>query len=136
MIELFRGQYFFLSNFFEVPVIYDDIIYGSAEAAYQAQKTLDISEREAIAKLSPLKAKKKGEHIALRPDWEDVKLNIMYKICKAKFTQNEELRQLLISTRGEELIEGNDWGDTFWGVSGGSGENHLGKILMRIRDDL
>ncbi|MGN1415711.1 MAG: NADAR family protein [Oscillospiraceae bacterium] len=136
MIDLFRGQYFFLSNFFEAPIIYDDIIYGSSEAAFQAQKTLDISQRELFTELTPLKAKKRGEQLSLRSDWEKVKLDIMYEICKAKFTQHEELRQLLISTCGEMLIEGNDWGDTFWGVSGGIGENHLGKILMRIRDEI
>lgn len=136
MIDLFRGQYFFLSNFFEAPIIFDDIIYGSSEAAFQAQKTLDISQRELFAELTPLKAKKRGEQLSLRSDWEKVKLDIMYEICKAKFTQHEELRQLLISTCGEMLIEGNDWGDTFWGVSGGIGENHLGKILMRIRDEI
>lgn len=136
MIDSFRGQYFFLSNFFEAPIIYDDIIYGSSEAAYQAQKTLDISQRKLFSELTPLKAKKRGEQLALRSDWEAVKLDIMYEICKAKFKQHEELRQLLISTCGEELIEGNDRGDTFWGVSDGVGENHLGKILMRIRDEL
>ncbi|MGN0598313.1 MAG: NADAR family protein [Oscillospiraceae bacterium] len=125
-----------MSNFFEVPIIYDDILYGSSEAAYQAQKTLDISQRELFTELTPLKAKKRGEQLALRSDWEDVKLDIMYEICKAKFTQHEDLRQLLISTCGEELIEGNDWGDTFWGISDGIGENHLGKILMCIRDEI
>lgn len=134
MIDSFRGQYSFLSNFYEVPIIYDNIRYGSAEAAFQAQKTLNVSEREAIALLNPLKAKKAGGRMALRDDWEAVKLDIMYEICMAKFTQNEDMRQLLISTYGEELVEGNDWGDRFWGTVNGVGENHLGKILMRIRE--
>lgn len=133
MINSFRGQYSFLSNFYEIPIVYDGIRYGSAEAAFQAQKTLSLSEREAMSFLTPLKAKKAGKHIALRGDWENVKLNIMYEICKAKFMQNENLRQLLIATCHEELIEGNDRGDRFWGTVDGIGENNLGKILMRIR---
>lgn len=135
MINSFRGQYYFLSNFYTADFIYDGIRYTSAEAAFQAQKTLDMTEREAIALLTPLKAKKAGGRVALRKDWENVKLDIMYKICSAKFTQNKNLRQMLIATGCEELIEGNDWGDKFWGVCGGAGENHLGKILMKIRDD-
>lgn len=136
MIDTFRGQYSFLSNFYEVPVIYDGIRYSSAETAFQAQKTLSVSEREAMSLLAPLKAKRAGGHVVLRDDWEDIKLDVMYEICRAKFTQNENLRQLLIATCGEELIEGNDWGDRFWGTVGGIGENHLGKILMRIRDEI
>lgn len=136
MIDSFRGPYSFLSNFYESDIIYDGIRYNSAEVAFQAQKTLSLSERKAISQLTPLKAKKAGKRVALREDWEDVKLDIMYRICRAKFTQNEDMRQLLISTYSEELIEENDWGDTFWGTVDGHGENHLGKILMRIRDEL
>lgn len=136
MIDSFRGPYSFLSNFYKSDIIYDGIRYNSAEAAFQAQKSLDLSEREEISLLTPLKAKKAGRHITLREDWDEVKLDIMYKICLSKFTQNEDMRQLLISTCGEELIEGNDWGDSFWGTVDGHGENHLGKILMRIRDEL
>lgn len=136
MIDSFRGQYSFLSNFYESDIIYDGIRYSSAEAAFQAQKTFSLSERRAISLLAPLKAKKAGGRVALRGDWEDVKLDIMYRICMAKFTQNENLRQLLIATLDEELIEGNDWGDCFWGKVNGVGENNLGKILMKVRDDL
>ena len=60
----------------------------------------------------------------------------MYNICKLKFIQNPELGKLLLGTKDEELIEGNDWDDTFWGVCNGVGENHLGKTLMKIRDEL
>ena len=41
-----------------------------------------------------------------------------------------------MATRDRVLIEGNDWGDTFWGMTDGEGENHLGKILMRVRAEL
>lgn len=61
---------------------------------------------------------------------------IMYEICKAKFRQNPDLAERLISTSDFELIEGNNWGDHIWGVCDGYGENRLGKILMRIREEL
>lgn len=136
MIDRFRGQYDFLSNFYISPILLDGVRYTCAESAFQAQKTDDKALREEIAALPPLKAKKAGRALPLRGDWDNVKLDIMYRVCREKFTQNAQLGQLLIATCGEELIEGNDWGDTFWGRSNGKGENNLGKILMRIRDEL
>jgi len=60
----------------------------------------------------------------------------MYEICKAKFSQNTELKKRLLSTGNEHLEEGNTWGDKIWGTVNGIGENRLGKILMRIREEL
>ena len=57
----------------------------------------------------------------------------MTEIVRTKFEQNSDIRQKLIDTYPEELIEGNYWHDTFWGVCEGVGENHLGQILMQIR---
>lgn len=136
MIPEFRKKYFFLSNFYMCTVIYNGIIYTSSEAAYQAQKTLDNSERIRISKLEPEYAKQEGRKLACRKDWEEVKLDEMYKICKIKFSLNPNLQRRLLETGNEELVEGNDWDDTFWGVCNGKGENHLGKILMRIREEL
>ena len=72
----------------------------------------------------------------LRGDWEEVKDNIMYEICKAKFTQNEDLKEKLLATGNDILEEGNTWGDRVWGTVNGVGENRLGKILMRVREEL
>ena len=72
----------------------------------------------------------------IRADWENVKLRVMYDIVKAKFLQNEKLQAKLLATRDRMLIEGNDWGDTFWGMVDGEGENNLGKILMRVREEI
>ena len=72
----------------------------------------------------------------IREDWDKIKLRVMYEIVKAKFSQNEKLQAKLLATRDRVLIEGNDWGDTFWGMTDGEGENHLGKILMRVRAEL
>lgn len=60
----------------------------------------------------------------------------MYEICLAKFTQNENLKLKLLETEDAYLEEGNDWGDKEWGLVNGNGKNKLGKILMRIRDEL
>ena len=136
MIDKFIGDYYFLSNFYEVPVTYEKITYQNNEAAFQAQKTLDVNKRKDFAFLDPAAAKKYGRKVYLRSDWEEVKFNIMYEICKAKFTQNPELAQKLLATGEEELVEGNDWGDTIWGKVNGKGQNNLGKILMKIREEL
>ena len=136
IIDSFRGEHFFLSNFFEAPVIYDGITYLNNEAAFQAQKTLNKKQRLKFAMLNPSQAKKMGRSVSLRPDWEEIKINVMYEICKAKFTQNENLKRSLLNTGNAELIEGNNWGDKIWGQVNGIGENNLGKILMRIREEL
>ena len=136
MITKFRKEYFFLSNFYPCIVTYKGITYTTSEAAYQAQKTLDISEKREFSKFDPKTAKEKGQTVDKRADWDDIKLEEMYYICKTKFIQNPELGKLLLETNDEELIEGNDWDDTFWGVCNGVGENHLGKTLMKIRDEL
>lgn len=60
----------------------------------------------------------------------------MYEICKEKFLQHDELQKALLSTGNEILINGNNAGDHFWGTVQGKGENHLGEILMQIRDSL
>ena len=136
VIDSFKGKYFFLSNFYESPVIYEGITYLNNEAAFQAQKTLTNKERLAFSMLNPSQAKKLGRSVSLRPDWEDIKIDIMYNICKAKFTQNETLKTKLLKTGDAMLIEGNTWGDKIWGQVNGVGENNLGKILMRVREEL
>lgn len=138
MIASFDGEYRFLSNFWKAPVEYEGIVYPSSEHAYQAAKTLDKGVRSVFAEIaSPGAIKKMGQTITLRPDWEDVKINVMRDIVTAKFEQNADLMEKLMTTKGHDLIEGNTWGDTFWGECPlGKGRNELGKILMSIRDDI
>lgn len=136
VIDSFKGKYFFLSNFYEAPIIYDGITYLNNEAAFQAQKTINKEKRIDFSMLNPSQAKRMGRRVPLRPDWEEVKFNIMYEVCKAKFTQNNSCRENLLKTGNAELIEGNDWGDKIWGQVNGIGENNLGKILMKIREEL
>ena len=135
MINSFRDEYFFLSNFYPVEIKLDGIVYPNAESAFQAQKTLDVEERRKFSMLkNPVQAKRLGRKVKLRDDWEEVKLDIMTEIVSQKFLQHPHLIEMLLQTGDEELVEGNKWGDRFWGVCKDKGENHLGKILMKIRD--
>lgn len=134
IINRFDGRYHFLSNFYEVPVTYNGITYRNTEAAFQAQKCLERAHE--FADISANEAKRLGRKVTLRPDWNDVRIDIMHNIVLAKFRQNTDLYEQLIATGDCELIEGNYWGDRFWGVCSGTGENHLGQILMQVREEL
>lgn len=136
MIDSFKGDYCFLSNFYEAKVTYEGITYLNNEAAFQSIKTTDMAKRRDFADLDPAEAKKAGRNVSLRRDWEDIKINVMYEICKAKFTQNSDIAEKLLATGDEELVEGNDHGDKIWGKVNGEGANNLGKILMRVREEL
>ena len=136
VIDSFFSKYRFLNNFEPCTVVYDGMTYSCSEAAYQAAKTTDVSLRIAFTTMNGSKAKYAGQKLTLRPDWNDIKVNVMYEIVKDKFFRNPELRVKLLNTGDLQLIEGNYWGDTFWGVCNGKGENHLGKILMRVRKEL
>lgn len=132
MITSFSGEYAFLSNFYPTQIRYGGI-YPTAEHAYQAMKTLSLNERFKIAKLTtPGQVKRAGREVTLRPDWEDIKLRVMEEILYNKF-HNRELAKKLIATGGQVLVEGNTWGDTYWGVCNGKGKNNLGKLLMAVR---
>lgn len=130
----FRKDYFFLSNFYPCHVEFDGLTYLSSEAAFQAQKTIDPRRRKFYTELSAKDAKASGMIESLRIDWEKVKLGIMYDVNYAKFTQDTRLKNRLLETGDEHLEEGNKWGDKFWGTVKGVGENHLGKILMEVRE--
>lgn len=134
MVTEFRGKYYFLSNFYAARISYNGKTYKNNEAAFQAQKCPERSNE--FVNLEPSAAKHLGRHVLLRKDWEQVKEEIMYNICVAKFTQHPELMLMLLETDGL-LEEGNYWHDTTWGVDikTGKGENKLGKILMRIREE-
>ena len=135
MIDNFDGEYRFLSNFFcPSPVTLDGVVYPSVEHAYQAAKTLNPFERQMFIPITCGQAKRLGRKVTLRPDWEEVKIDVMRSLLKQKFAEGTELRQMLDLTKPEELVEGNTWKDRFWGVCEGVGENWLGKLLMEIRD--
>lgn len=135
-IRQFRGDFFFLSNFYNCPVTYEQLTYTNNEAAFQAQKCVNDAERIQFMKLSPSEAKRLGRRVSLRRDWEDVKVSIMEEVVRAKFTQNAELADKLLATGDAHLEEGNTWGDRVWGTVNGIGANQLGIILMKIRDEI
>lgn len=134
-IYSFTGEYSFLSNFFPTFLVSEGITYTSLEAAYQAAKTTDVRARKAISALSAAQSKVIGRNLMLRPDWESIKLEVMERLLILKFT-DPFLSEKLKDTGDVELIEGNTWGDTYWGVCNGVGENNLGKLLMKIRKQL
>jgi N-glycosidase YbiA len=134
-IESFQGEHRFLSNFWPVEVQLDGIAYPSVEHAYVASKTLDLVARRDIPNMAAGAAKRYGRKLRLRSDWNDVRLGVMAKLVLQKF-QVPELAAKLRATGSTELVEGNTWGDTFWGVCDGVGQNNLGKILMAVRAEL
>lgn len=136
MITAFKGKYDFLSNFCAAPVYLDNFLYPTVEHAFQASKTLIVEQRTNIAMCkSPVSAKHLGKKVTLRHDWEMIKLHIMLDLLRQKF-QEPKMKAALLATGQEELIEGNWWNDTFWGVCKGVGQNHLGKLLMKVRSEL
>ena len=137
MINSFRGEHAFLSNFYTSSVYLDDEPYISVEHAYQAAKTLIYVERERIRRApKPGDAKRLGKKVTLRSDWNEIRLSIMEDLLRQKFTLHKFLGEWLVETGDEELQEGNTWGDRYWGTVNRVGENHLGKLLMRIREEL
>ncbi len=137
-ITHFRGKNRWLSNFHECEIEYRGVKYPSTEHAYQAQKTTDLALREAIATIPLAKhAAKIGRRIIMRDDWPmEKRIEEMYEINLVKFTTHRDLGEKLLATGDAHLEEGNNWGDTFWGTVDGVGENHLGKVLMEVRETL
>lgn len=132
VINIFRDQYKFLSNFFIEP----DGTH--VEREYQAAKCSDDVQRRVFNTLTPAQCKKYGRKVNLRPDWEQVKLPIMDDLVMTKFVDHENLRELLLATGDAQLIEGNNWHDLFFGqcscpLHNGEGRNELGQILMKVR---
>lgn len=141
MITDFRGPYRWLSNFHMADIVFEGETYASSEHAYQAAKVppeARVPFREPM--LTCRGVKQLGGTVPLRTDWNGVRLGIMDVILRDKFSRHDDLRRLLLETGDRVLIEGNTWGDRYWGVSPpppeGTGENHLGILLMQIRCEL
>lgn len=133
-IKSFNGNYRFLSNFWYSAVPYDGQWYRTVEHAYQAAKTIHEEHREYIRGCTtPGEAKSLGRQIPMRSDWNEIKVDVMRTLLREKF-KDEGLRDQLLATGDAELIEGNTWGDYFWGVCYGEGQNWLGKLLMEVRE--
>jgi ribA/ribD-fused uncharacterized protein len=130
------GQF---SNFAPFPISLNGEQWPTSEHFFQAQKFNDVDYRERIRKTrSSMEAAKMGRdrNQTIRQDWESVKIDIMRQAVLAKFTQHEQLRELLLST-GEATIVEHTANDRYWGDGGdGTGQNMLGQILMDIREHL
>ena len=137
MINPFGGQYRWLSNFWFCTINYDSRVWTSVEHAYQGTKCRYFGASETIHKAgTPGEAKRLGKIFQKREDWEEVNEKVMLNLVREKF-KDKELRRKLLATGKQELVEGNYWGDTFWGVdSKKGGTNKLGKILMKVRKEL
>lgn len=138
-----REEYGCFSNFYPCKIEYDGIVYKNSEAAWQAQKTLNSLKRAEFASLSGTQAKKGGRSITLREDWETVKYNLMVDILLTKFSQNEKIKHILLSTGNAMLVEDTTgWHDNTWGdcscpkCKNIKGRNLLGKALMEVREEL
>ena len=142
-ITSFKGQYAFLSNFYQRPLAYNGHVYRSAEHAYQANKAWLIVEHDYVRNApTPAEAKKRGKEIARVDCWEDIKDDVMLCILRCKFDNkfnglNNPLHFFLLKTEDALLVEGNDWGDTYWGQCPlGNGQNKLGLLLMQVREEM
>ena len=135
VIDSFFGFYRFLSNFYASEFVWRGHTWKSAEHAYQAAKTSKWSEAQRVKSATTSgKAKLFGRAVTLRDGWDDMRDEIMYSILKVKF-RDPDLRDKLLATESAELVEGNTWGDTYWGQVDGNGLNKLGKLLMRVREE-
>lgn len=158
-INGFFYEYRFLSNFHLATVVLDGVRYASTEHAYQAAKILDPEKRRIFTlefnpNLTPAQAKRVGQEIEIRPDWDMVKVSVMRDLLMQKFGagahldgDNVVLRSKLRDTGDAYLEESNYWHDVFWGVCHHKfegktckepqhrpfGGNHLGYLLMDVR---
>lgn len=136
MIINFKREHRFLSMSYPAVITYNGIVFYTAEAAYQAQKMTSPKEQEKMSALGPGAARKRGQKIPLRSDWEKVKAKIMYEIQLAKFSQSPHLKEKLLSTAGKTLVNTDYDHGLYWAEIRGEGENNLGKILMKVREEL
>jgi ribA/ribD-fused uncharacterized protein len=135
-IGSFRGDKFFLSNFYGSPIVVKGKMYLTSEHFYQASSAEKEEDAEKIRLCkTPGETKKIVKNIKKRKDWDSIKLKIMNIALTYKFFQNIEIARKLYDTKNEEIIEYNNWGDKFWGkdIETKEGKNNLGILLMDVR---
>jgi ribA/ribD-fused uncharacterized protein len=134
-----NDEYGYFSNFSPYSITLEGKSWPTSEHYFQAQKFSGTSLEEEIRQTSsPMSAARLGRdrQKLLRSDWEKVKDQIMFKAVRAKFTQHPDLRAKLLATGNVELVEHTE-NDAYWGDGGdGTGENMLGRILMKVREEL
>ena len=120
----FQGQYLWLSNFI-----------GGVEQRYQAAKFTSQEDVDRVLAMSPADAKRYGRRAKLDANWSEVRLTIMENAVRQKM-ESEPYKSMLLATGERHIEEANYWGDCFWGTFNGVGDNNLGKIIMKIRDEM
>ena len=136
LIAGFRDEAFFMSNYSPAEVVLDGVLYPTTENAFQAAKTIDKNARIPFQTCSPAKSKELGRAVKLRSDWEEIRIELMEYLLLQKFS-HPELRAKLLATGDAVLEERNYWGDKTWGTDlHGFGQNLLGKMLMKIRENI
>ena len=127
------------SNFAPFPIDLDGAHWPTTEHYYQAQKFTDPGLQAAIREAAmPIIAKSLADkHLdKIRPDWDAVKDAVMDRAVRRKFKLHAALRELLLATGDEDIVEAAP-SDYYWGVGrDGTGQNRLGRIIERIRADL
>ena len=131
-----HDEHGYCSNFYRAPITISGVTWPTVEHYFQANKTLDMEERQMILLCqTPKEAKFAGYHVTLREGWDDMRSEVMLKALRAKFTQHKDLREKLLSTGDATLHENSPW-DKYWGYAGGKGLDVLGKLLMQVREEL
>lgn len=137
MITEFQNEFRWLSNFAPVKIVLDGIEFPSIEHAFMSAKSDDKEWKKFCSnpKNNAGVVKRLGRRITLKDNWDE--LNVMAECVKQKFNQ-EPFRTKLLETGTQNIQEGNRWNDKFWGVclKTNKGENHLGKLIMEIRNCL
>ncbi len=128
---MFRGDLYFLSNMYPHPIEHNGLVFSCVEAAFQASKCPG-RESEFVG-IDGFEAKRRGRKVKLRDDWEKRKVGFMLFWLRKKFADGG-MKKRLVGVKGP-LVEENDWGDRYWGVCGGVGENMLGRLLEQVRSE-
>lgn len=138
-IRGFRGSHRWLSNFWPCGLLgRNGLTYPTVEHAYQACKFPDGSGPHEACRTAatPGEAKRLGRQPGCRPDWTKIRVDVMRRLLRKKFAPGSELARKLVATGEAELVEENQWNDTFWGVCRGKGQNVMGRLLMEVRAEL
>ena len=134
----YKGNWIYnwFSNMITVDIEIDGILYKSVENYYQSEKFNDPSIKKKIIECDSYSSKKLAQSLEPREDWNDIKIDVMRKGLYAKF-EKKEWKDKLLSIK-EPIIEWNNWGDKYWGVTidDNKGKNMLGLLLTEIRNDL
>lgn len=133
------GEYGCLSNFARYPIRLKGRTWPTSEHYFQAQKFAGTPDEEEVRRAKkPMLAARMGRDRSRprRRDWEGVKVSIMRNAVRAKFTQHEDIREVLLGTGDARIVE-HTARDAFWGDGGdGRGRNMLGRVLMEVREEL